>query len=114
MKTPQEKKRLSLAKDRRNAYGESNKGSRIAIPLNKASQIRAERRAQNRQLLNASTASDEDELTAVENGVRSTSPRPWRKMPDAPLGKVLEWKLQRRRESVGAKLARKRRRANEG
>ncbi|HEU0077918.1 MAG TPA: hypothetical protein VFQ76_09745 [Longimicrobiaceae bacterium] len=45
-----------MAKDRRNSYGESNKGSRIAIPLNKASQIRAERRAQNRGLLSASRA----------------------------------------------------------
>lgn len=114
MKTPQEKKRLSLTRDRRNVYGESNKGSRTAIARNKATQIRSERRSQNRQLLSAALTVGEDDLAALENAVRGTSPRPWRKVADAPLGKVLEWKMQRRQECVGAKQRRKQRRVDVG
>jgi hypothetical protein len=43
-KSPQEKKALSYAKDRRNAYGENDKASRKAIPLRKAGENRQDRR----------------------------------------------------------------------
>ena len=43
IKTPQEKKRLSYAKDCRNVYGESDKGSRISIKRNKTFPNRAYR-----------------------------------------------------------------------
>lgn len=42
-KTPQDKKRLSYAKDRRNNYGNSDKASRRLIPLYKAKQRRLHR-----------------------------------------------------------------------
>lgn len=39
MKTPQEKKRLSLAKDRRNTFGQNSKASGKGIPLAKLALI---------------------------------------------------------------------------
>jgi hypothetical protein len=73
--TPQQKKQLSYAKDRRNTYGENSKSSRKNIPLSKALDIRAERRAQESTLAKFTTAKDEDQLDAIENEVRSTKPR---------------------------------------
>src|SRR5512139_2472343 len=89
MKTPQEKKRLSYSKDRRNAYGENSKSSRKNIPLSKALSIRSERHAQDRLLALALNSSEQNQLTSVENKVRGTKPRQWKKSPDEPLGTVL-------------------------
>ncbi len=50
LKTPQDKKRASLARDRRNAYGESPHGARKSIPRNKALSRQAARRAANQSL----------------------------------------------------------------
>jgi hypothetical protein len=44
MKTPQEKKKLSYMKDRRNTYGENGKSSRKSIRLSKALNEPATRR----------------------------------------------------------------------
>ncbi|MDH1701043.1 hypothetical protein [Comamonas terrigena] len=93
--TPQQKKQLSYAKDRRNTYGENSKSSRKNIPLSKALDIRAERRAQESALAKFTAAKDGDQLDAIENEVRSTKPREWRKCPDEPLGRVLTQKSQR-------------------
>ena len=92
--TPQQKKQLSYAKDRRNTYGENNKSSRKNIPLSKALDIRSERRAQDSALAKAVAATNVHQLDAVENSVRSTKPRQWRKWPDKPLGEVLICKNQ--------------------
>lgn len=70
----------------------------------------AERRTQNGALSAGLGTVDVDELSGLENGVRATPPRSWRKGADAPLGQVVALKLRRRRESVGAKLARRRKR----
>lgn len=95
MKTPQEKKRLSYAKDRRNTYGENSKSSRKNIPLSKALDIRAERHNQDRFTKLMASSTDVDDLIAIENRVKSTDPREWRKGPDEPLGIVLERKQSR-------------------
>jgi len=42
-KSPQEKKTLSLQKDRRNSYGNNDKAARTAIPLRKALENRGNR-----------------------------------------------------------------------
>ncbi|MFC4930734.1 hypothetical protein [Massilia sp. GCM10023247] len=89
-KTPQEKKRLSYEKDRRNTYGENSKASRKGIPLAKARANRAERHKQDHVLATAVGVEDNDALAAVENLVRNTEPRYWRKSPDTPLGQVLD------------------------
>jgi hypothetical protein len=49
-RTPQEKKKLSLAKDRRNVYGEAPHGARKSIPLQKKLRNRANRHSQEAQL----------------------------------------------------------------
>ena len=97
--TPQQKKQLSYAKDRRNTYGENNKSSRKNIPLSKALDIRSERHAQNSALAQAIAAKDVNQLDEVENSVRSTKPRQWRKWPDKSLGEVLARKNLRSEES---------------
>lgn len=94
MATPQDKKRLSYAKDRRNTFGENSKASRKGIPLAKARSIRSERHEQDHQLTLAVSAQDEDELVAVEMAVRSSKPRQWKKSPDQPLQEVLTRKAR--------------------
>ena len=89
MKTPQEKKHLSYAKDRRNTYGENSKSSRKAIPAAKARANRIERHTQEQLLASTLKADDAEQLAAVENRVRATQPRRWRKFPDTALGLVL-------------------------
>jgi len=96
MTTPQEKKRLSYAKDRRNTYGENSKASRKGIPLSKAKSIRADRHAQETLLATATIASSPDELSDVELQVRTVGPRQWKKSPDKPLGEVLARRRQRK------------------
>jgi hypothetical protein len=49
-RTPQEKKSLSLAKDRRNVYGEAPHGARKSIPLKKKLRNRANRHEQESKL----------------------------------------------------------------
>ena len=89
MKSPQEKKLLSYAKDRRNTFGENSKASRKGIPLAKARANRVERHAQDHLLSQAVAVTSEEALIAVEVAVRSTKPRQWRKSPDMPLSKYL-------------------------
>lgn len=88
--TPQNKKRLSYAKDRRNTYGENSKSSRKNIPLSKALGIRAERHAQETLVAQAVRTPTPEAMDAIENEVRTTKPRQWRKSPDEPLGDVLK------------------------
>jgi hypothetical protein len=87
---PSEKKRLSYAKDRRNTYGENSKSSRKNIPLSKALDIRSERHAQETLVAQLAKVSTSAELEEIENQVRTTKPRQWKKSPDEPLGQVLE------------------------
>ena len=94
--TPQEKKSLSLAKDRRNTFGENSKASRKGIPLAKARANRAERHAQDHLLAKAELGNSEEDLVSVEVQIRTTKPRQWRKSPDKPLGVVLAKKLAKR------------------
>ncbi|OYQ39710.1 hypothetical protein CHU94_10145 [Rhodoferax sp. TH121] len=93
--TPQQKKHLSYAKDRRNAYGENSKSSRKNIPLSKVLDIRSERHAQDSALAKAVAATNIDQLDAAENTMRATKQRQWRKSPDEPLGQVLISKSKR-------------------
>jgi hypothetical protein len=89
MKTPQEKKKLSYRKDRRNTYGENGKSSRKSIRLSKALDIRAVRHAQDQVLLRARSCQAEDAWVDVEVRTRDARIRQWEKIPDQPLGEVL-------------------------
>jgi hypothetical protein len=86
-RSPQEKKALSLQKDRRNRYGENDKASRKAIPAAKARSHRIVRRADKQAL-----ADGEDALETV--ALVRCKPH-WRKVPDVPLGEVIAGKPQR-------------------
>jgi len=90
-KTPQEKKRLSLEKDRRNVYGESDKGSRKNIPKSKAISHRKNRR-KSTELEKTLTAATEDVAEIIESTLtkRSLQKPDWKKSPDAPLGEFIE------------------------
>lgn len=95
MKTPQEKKSQSYAKDRRNTFGENSKATRKGIPLSKARANRAERHAQDHLLSEILKTGEDEQFSAVENTVRATKPRQWRKSADIPLGEVLARRLLR-------------------
>lgn len=96
VKSPQQKKALSLAKDRRNVYGETDKGSRKTIPARKAEQNRRIRRKAKQELDVIETAADETS-DLVESSLLHNTERVggWKKMPDAPLGDVLIRKNKR-------------------
>lgn len=94
-KTPQDKKRLSLEKDGRNAFGENDKASRKNIPRAKAKVNRANRRADTVALTDALGPPDNEVEAVVEDAVQGRRRKVWRKWPDEPLGRQLA-----RREGV--------------
>jgi len=89
-KTPQEKKALSYAKDRRNVYGESDKGSRIAIRQNKTFPTRAYRKAINDILQNTVGKIDLEKAELIDIKAKEIKRRKWKKYPDAPLGEFIK------------------------
>ena len=101
VKTPQEKKRLSYAHDRRNTYGENQKSSRKNIPRSKQLSHQAERRVV-RQVLTGSQGSvaDEAQSQVIEKG-RLQNLWAFRKSPDTPLGEVVKDRLQKRARKDG-------------
>ncbi|NUW43353.1 hypothetical protein [Nonomuraea rhodomycinica] len=100
-KTPQEKKRLSYAKDHRNIYGENDKSSRKNIRRNKRMPHRANRHRDHQLLEAARGAADEQSSGAVEVRLYVRRPKRWRKLRDAPLGEILQGRIERRvREGI--------------
>lgn len=93
--TPQQKKRLSLLKDRRNAYGERGAQSRFAIRNSKDFIERARRHDQNQQLQRSLAQPDDDQIAAIEGAVRASPKAKFKflKMRDMPLGEMLDRKL---------------------
>lgn len=85
-KSPQEKKRLSLEKDRRNAYLENDKASRKSIPLAKARVNRANRRAETVALTEALGAQDTGRAEHADDAIEGRRRKRWRKQPDEALG----------------------------
>jgi hypothetical protein len=106
-KSPQEKKALSLRKDRRNTYGNSDKAARTCIPLWKALEIRRNRH-KNNQAIAAIEKLAELRADLVESSARHDvyRVRGWVKGPHEPLGDVIASKLEQRERRVGAKLRR--------
>jgi hypothetical protein len=98
-RSPQEKKALSLTKDRRNGYGQNDKSSRKAIPAAKARGHRALRHA-DKQALNDANA-------AVEV-VPLTRRKPvWKKSPDVPLSEAIASGLAKRLHLVGRRAGKR-------
>ena len=85
-RTPQEKKELSYAKDRRNAYGENDKSSRKNIPRNKRRRHRTQRHHRRQQLSAALGRVDEQSGERAEQALsQARIGGRWRKFPDVPL-----------------------------
>src|SRR5215475_9402688 len=100
-RSPQEKKALSYAKDRRNDYGEHDKGSRKSIRRNKRVPNRADRHREHQVLALATGLRPVDEV--VEGAEAKLLAKKsmwmtkrWRKAGDAPLADVVEERLRRR------------------
>jgi hypothetical protein len=93
VKNPKEKKLLSLARDRRNRYGENSKSSRKNIPRAKQRRHMDERRAVGEVLGRLKGNIQEDEATQAEvlakTKITVRRRRGFRKEPDTPLGVVL-------------------------
>lgn len=96
-KTPQDKKALSYAKDRRNTYGENDKASRKAIPARKAGESRKVRRKAN-QALTVVERLDDEAAAVVESSLKQDVERigGWTKSPDEPLADYLQLQARRR------------------
>jgi 2-methylisocitrate lyase-like PEP mutase family enzyme len=92
VRTPQQKKALSLAKDRRNTYAERGANSRFAIARHKAKDLRRVRRREEAPLRSINSAPSEDELAQAQLKAVSHPPRSWRKSADSPLAEVIERK----------------------
>jgi hypothetical protein len=96
IKSPQEKKRLSLALDRRNVYGENDKASRKLIPKGRQRNHMAERRSANAALFRVKGTPDEDLAAGSEIKTKEATIRVrrsgFKKRPDVPLETVLERK----------------------
>lgn len=95
-RSPQEKKRISYAKDRRNAYAENDKTSRKAVRLNKRFPHRANRHCVHQLLQTATGSAGTDTAHEAEERLARRRPKSWRKHPDLPLGDWVESRLQRR------------------
>jgi hypothetical protein len=94
--SPQEKKRLSYERDRRNTYGENDKSSRKNIPRAKRRARRANRRLVSTALAAVQGVVVESVAEAAVERINRTRPRAFRKYPDTPLGDVVADRLDRR------------------
>jgi len=103
-RTPQQKKRNSLRKDRRNVYGESPHGARKAIAKNKRIRIRVERHA---ATVAVSAREDESALDLANTRAQLKRKKAWKKQPDAPLAEVIESNIDRRRRLLANPRKRK-------
>lgn len=109
-RTPQEKKRLILIRDRRNCYGESRANSRHSIKRNKKLPTRAYRHKISQTLHTAAAASNFENAEILETKVRAAKRRDWKKCPDAPLGAWIADRFEYRKRMFQARIKRKQKR----
>jgi len=98
-KSPQQKKAESLAKDRRNTYGNSPQAARTTIPKRKQERSQQERRVAKQELGGPAAAIDESRVDAMLDRAAVKRAKAWQKWPDQPLGDVLRGKGRRARSS---------------
>jgi hypothetical protein len=109
IKSPKEKKRLSLVRDRRNTYGENPEASRKGIRRRKQWSHMEEQRAVGHVLRQLKVKPDEN--GAVEADVLSKAltlqkqKKAFKKRPDEPLGSIIKRKLARRKKLEMAQAA---------
>ncbi len=99
VKSPQEKKTLSLKHDRRNTYGENAKSSRKNIPKSKQQTHQRERRAVRGELAAVRVDPSEEAATNAQRKAatkaRLQKLKGFKKTPDTPLGEVLRGRQKR-------------------
>lgn len=106
-KTPQEKKALSYAKDCRNCYGESDKGSRKSIRRNKTFPKRSFRKNINDILQRAIGEVDLEKAEIIDAEAQQVKRNNWKKWSDRPLGEVVKEKVEDREKDFTAKIHRR-------
>lgn len=104
--TPQEKKRLSYAKDCRNSYGESRAQSRFSIRRNKANSNRKLRRAAVQVLQVETKSNDLESSDLLQKTVRKFTRLKWRKCADVSLGEWVKNRFEYRQRMFRARLKR--------
>ena len=97
-KSPQEKKALSYAKDRRDDYGENDKASRKNLPRKRARLHRANRHRAHQYLVDATGPADTERAEAAEDRFRGKREGKFRKQPDITLAEYVAYRLRRRSE----------------
>jgi hypothetical protein len=106
-RSPQEKKALSYARDRRNDYGENDKSSRKNIRRSKKRDHRTSRHRENQVLGEAARGLEDTDLAEhAETALLGRRRLTWRKYRDAPLGETVVRKLRRRAEQGFADMER--------
>lgn len=103
VKSPSEKKRLSLSRDRRNIFGENSKSSRKNIARGKQRRQMSERREIVQLLGRLVGEVKEDDAAAdtelrVKLAITRSKNRGFEKHPDKPLEEVIKRKLAKRSE----------------
>jgi hypothetical protein len=98
-RSPREKKRLSLDRDRRNNSGENDKASRKDLPLKRAKKLRKVRHA-TRSVLRSK------DPESADAGVRTIRRPPPVKVPDVPLRQIIEQKRAMRARLADRKARR--------
>ncbi|MDR2194980.1 MAG: hypothetical protein LBE50_00035 [Gallionellaceae bacterium] len=94
VRSPQEKKVLSYAKDGRNPVAEARSKSRISIAKRKAGANQALRRAEKVAISKLEPFAEDSEVMVSRTGRRS-----FRKVPDAPLAEYVGRTLNRRADN---------------
>jgi len=110
VKSPSEKKRNSLVKERRNVYGECPTSSRKNIRRGKQRGHMEVRRAANQELRGLIGSSVEDDADVIESRAKerilALARSSFKKVPDAPLGEVVARKVKRRAEHATGRKSR--------
>ena len=105
-KSPQEKKRLSYLKDRRDSYGENAKSTRKNLPRSKAFARRANRARESLALRAATGVPDEARAEAAELRLLRSRRRVKHKWADTTLAEYVERKLGGRAAQEGGRATR--------
>lgn len=110
VKSPSEKKCISLVKDRRNVYGECPTSSRKNIRRGKQRSHMEVRRAANEQLRALKGEPVEADADAIESRAKdrilALARASFKKIPDAPLGEVVARKVKRRADHATGRKSR--------
>ncbi len=96
--TPQEKKALSYAFERRDTYGENNKSSRKNVARRKTSTNRKYRHTVRQKLMLTDVELTEELGNTIDFAARTVSREQFRKWSGTPLREVVIAKLKRRAE----------------